>query len=123
MTQRALWVALLIGLGVVYWKYNPAEFSAFPRCPFFVLTGWKCAGCGSQRALHALLNADVATAWAMNPLLVLSLPYVLLGLYFEYLGGKHRFPQWRNTLFGQRTIWFWFWLLIGYAVARNVWHF
>ena len=37
---------------VVYVALDPATCAVFPRCPFYVLTGLKCPGCGSQLALH-----------------------------------------------------------------------
>ena len=43
-----------------------------PPCPLRALTGLYCPGCGSTRTLHALLHGDLATAMAMNPLLVVS---------------------------------------------------
>ena len=33
-----------------------------PGCPFLGLTGWFCPGCGSSRAIRALVSGDVARA-------------------------------------------------------------
>lgn len=52
---------------------------------FLQITGYKCPGCGSQRALHAMLNGDVAAAWHYNAMLVASLPLVVLLLAAEVL--------------------------------------
>lgn len=49
-----------------------------PPCPFLLLSGWYCPGCGSTRALHALLHGDLVRAASMNLLLVGSLPMVPL---------------------------------------------
>lgn len=51
-----------------------AADSMLPPCPLLALTGLYCPGCGSTRALHALLHGDLAQAMAMNPLLVIALP-------------------------------------------------
>lgn len=70
-------VAALIAL---YGSLDPAGHH-FPRCPFLTLTGWQCPGCGSQRAAHALLHGDIASAWHLNAMLVLCLPILsLLGI-------------------------------------------
>jgi hypothetical protein len=37
-------------------------------CPLFALTGLSCPGCGTTRALRALLHGDVMAAFAWNPL-------------------------------------------------------
>lgn len=61
---------------VIFYKYNPANTSFFPKCPFYLLTGYKCPGCGSQRALHYLLHFRIGMAMSYNALFVLSIPLV-----------------------------------------------
>src|SRR4051794_18522002 len=72
-----LLLALVAGaaaaLAVLY-RFDPATAGFFPPCPFRLLTGLRCPGCGSTRALHQLLHGQVGAALALNPLLPLSLP-------------------------------------------------
>lgn len=63
--------------------FDPATAGIFPPCPVHYLTGWYCPGCGSLRALHALLHGDFEQAWAMNPLTVMLLPFLSYGLMSE----------------------------------------
>ena len=67
---------LIIGaLGLIFlYLYNPQDISYFPRCPFLVLTGYKCPGCGTLRAIHALLHFDFVYALQLNPFLIISIP-------------------------------------------------
>jgi hypothetical protein len=65
---------------VMLWRFDPATSGVFPPCPLRYLTGWYCPGCGSLRALHALLHGDLQTAWAMNPLTIILLPFLSYGL-------------------------------------------
>ncbi|MBF6024135.1 DUF2752 domain-containing protein [Lysobacter niastensis] len=71
--------ALVLGAAVVagvalLLVFDPnAGDNPLPRCVFQMVTGLYCPGCGMTRALHALLHGDLATAWAMNPLVVLML--------------------------------------------------
>ena len=67
----------LVAAVAVYFALDPARHP-FPRCMFLTLTGWQCPGCGSQRALHALLHGDIASAWALNPLMLVELPVIAL---------------------------------------------
>jgi hypothetical protein len=60
--------------------FDPATSGVFPPCPLRYLTGWYCPGCGSLRAIHQLLHANVRAAWAMNPLTVILLPFLMYGL-------------------------------------------
>ncbi len=60
--------------------YDPAHSVIFPPCPVRYFTGLYCPGCGSLRALHALLHGDLRQAWTMNPLAVILLPFIAYGL-------------------------------------------
>lgn len=40
------------------------------QCPVHGLTGWWCPGCGSTRAVHALVHGDVALSLTAHPLVV-----------------------------------------------------
>jgi len=65
---------------VLFYVFNPTEHSYFIPCPFKYATGYHCPGCGSQRAIHQLLHGDLATAFWLNPLMVLSLPLIIYSL-------------------------------------------
>lgn len=90
---------------IVYRNYNPYENIYFPKCPFRQLTGLKCPGCGSQRAIHYLLNFDILNAIKENVILVISIPYILIGLAFDTLKKPNvKILKWRKILFGQMAI-------------------
>ncbi len=57
---------------------SPYEPGAYGYCPIRALTGLWCPGCGGLRAVHDLAHLDLAGAWAMNPLVVLAVPVVVL---------------------------------------------
>jgi hypothetical protein len=111
---------LLIIAGSIYFLFSPEESSFFPQCPFHRLTGWDCPGCGSQRAAHHLLHLQIKEAFISNPLLVIAIPYLAVGLYFEYLGGKERFPKARSILFGLKAIIIIFVLIVLFWIGRNI---
>jgi hypothetical protein len=72
----------LAGAAILVAVADPARCSLFPPCPLHFLTGLYCPGCGSLRALHQLLTGNLAGALSLNPLMVLSLPFLAL-LYFR----------------------------------------
>lgn len=123
MTRRsALWAAGAVILAVavaVYALFDPST-APFPRCPFLSLTGLQCPGCGSQRAIHALLHADIAGAWRSNALLVLSLPLVALLLVAQAM--SRRWPRLHNALNSRTVIWTVFVVIIIWWIARNIWN-
>ncbi len=123
MRSRGVW-RLLVGLATavvllaVYYIYDPSRCALFPPCPWYSLTGYQCPGCGSQRALHALLHLRIVEAFYYNPLLVVALPYLATGLIAEYVPGGAR---WRRALFGRRASWVALVVIVGYWVVRNLW--
>src|SRR4028118_1392752 len=71
----ALFVSLsLAALLALAWR-SPQSWG-IPPCPFFYFTGLFCPGCGTLRAVHALLRGDLVRAFGLNPLLILFLPYI-----------------------------------------------
>ncbi len=71
----ALLAGALVYIGLVD-PHNPD--SVFPVCPFRLLTGWNCPGCGTLRMIHDVLHGDLAAAVNDNVLLLVGLP-VLVG--------------------------------------------
>jgi hypothetical protein len=69
--------------------FDPATSGVFPPCPVRYLTGWYCPGCGSLRAVHQLLHGNLRAAWAMNPLTVVLLPFLVYGLAAHVLNELH----------------------------------
>ena len=61
--------------------FDPMQSRWLPKCMFYVLTGWECPGCGSQRMVHALAHGDLASAWNANPFLVCLIPVLALMAY------------------------------------------
>ena len=74
----------------VYATFDPAS-SFFPKCHFYCLTGLKCPGCGSQRALHQLLHFRLGAAFQYNACLVLFIPIILFLLVADAL--RHKYPK------------------------------
>lgn len=80
LRSRRLWIAAAaIGAAAalsIFFVFDPAQHSFFPRCWLHESTGFHCPGCGGQRALHALVNGDIARAFGHNFLIMSALPFV-----------------------------------------------
>jgi hypothetical protein len=77
---------LFAGCGALLLRvFDPATAGLFPPCPLHYFTGLYCPGCGSLRAMHQLLHGNLREAWALNPMAVLLLPFVVYGLTSEAL--------------------------------------
>jgi len=66
-------------MALTFW--NPTGNAFFPKCAFHYVTGLYCPGCGTQRALHHLLHARIATAFHHNAFAMLALPILAVGLW------------------------------------------
>ena len=111
-------VALALAAVAVYYFYDPSTAGFFPRCPFLVLTGYECPGCGSQRALHDLLAGDVASAFAHNALMVASLPVVAVYLSAEAL--RRRCQRFYAAVNSKAVIYVILAVVVAWWVLRNI---
>jgi len=116
------WIAitlLIIGL-FIYGFFDPMSSNFFPKCPFLSFTGYQCPGCGSQRAMHQLLQGNLSTAMQFNPLFVVALPYIFLGVLFEFPFLKNKYPAIQKILFGAKTIYLILGIIIAFWIIRNI---
>lgn len=120
--KKVLILIIIAGIIIfVYKAYNPLNYKYFPKCPFKQITGYKCAGCGSQRAVHYLLNLEVKKAFRENMLLVISIPYLLLGFFIEmYPKPGERLLKWRKRLYGTKAIFVILIIIISFWILRNI---
>ncbi|HXJ85460.1 MAG TPA: DUF2752 domain-containing protein [Candidatus Binatia bacterium] len=111
---------LIATMGVVLlWLFDPAHSHIFPPCPVHYFTGLYCPGCGSLRAIHALLHGDLRQAWAMNALTITMLPLIAYGSASEIHMRFRSRPllairvpaNWIRALFA---------LIVLFGIARNL---
>ncbi len=114
-----VWLGLAAGATFLFF-FNPASPSNqfFPKCPFRLLTGCQCPGCGSTRAFYQLLHLHPVAAFKFNPLTVLTLPFIVygfLGFTKSAITGK---PQ-RRLFIPPFYLWAWLVLMLFFWVFRN----
>jgi hypothetical protein len=67
--------AVAAGVAVLY-SVDPESPGQPFFCIFHAVTGYYCPGCGSMRAMHALLHGDLLAALGFNPMAVCCLPFL-----------------------------------------------
>jgi len=114
-------ITIFVPLVIIYSKLNPENSHLFPKCPFRILTSYECPGCGSQRAIHYLLNLKIGSAFKANALLVFSIPYIILLISAELLKSKSRFfMRFYKLLYRTKAIWTVFLIIVFWWFARNL---
>lgn len=111
---------MLVAVVFMFYTFDPGDMPLFPKCPFLLVTGYECPGCGSQRAVHDLLHLDLKGAFSQNALILFLIPYILLGIYLGFFNGKHRFPRLEKLFFGKWAAIIVVSGIIIYGVLRNV---
>jgi len=86
----APWLALP-SIAALLLRFPPEQYSFYPRCPIYTYLHLQCPGCGTTRALAALLHGHFAEALHLNPLTVLLLPLLMLYLAYSHARGKEPF--------------------------------
>lgn len=112
--------AVLLPIMFLYAKADPEEHAIFPKCLFYSLTGLQCPGCGSQRAIHHLLNGEFAEALRYNALSVIAIPYIVLGAILLCLKepGSHIIKL-RDTLYRGNAVYIVLFIILSFWIIRN----
>jgi hypothetical protein len=112
-------LGLAAAASTVLFAFDPSRAGFYPPCPFLAFTGLYCPGCGTCRALHELLHGRVAEAFGLNPLMVLSIPFLgyLLLPYAAFAVAGKRVPAVSVPALWARVA---LWTILAYWILRNV---
>lgn len=111
----------MAAVGGVLWLSPPGSGVPYPPCPTYAWLGMYCPGCGSTRALSALLHGHLAAAWSYNPALVVAGAPVIAWLAGSALVAavRDRWPTPRRAV-PSVAGWTILALLLAYSVLRNM---
>jgi hypothetical protein len=71
--------------------FPPTQYSFYPQCPFYRSFELLCPGCGTTRAIAALLRGHLYEAFHLNALTTLMLPVACVHafrIYHCHLSGE-----------------------------------
>jgi heme/copper-type cytochrome/quinol oxidase subunit 3 len=119
--SRAAVPLALIGLAATtLLVLPPAHYSFYPQCPIYNTLHLLCPGCGTTRALAALLRGHVKEALRLNALTTLLLPILIvyaISSYRRLLNHQEitwpRLPS--GVLYAVATI------AVIFTIVRNLW--
>jgi Protein of unknown function (DUF2752) len=112
-----IWLTIATA-GVVLFLLEPGKSAFLPACPFRALTGFTCPGCGTTRGLHQLLHGNLGAAFQLNPLMILTLPFLLYAL-LNYTNTVMRGQPIRRNVLPAKYIWGLFGVVLFFWVFRN----
>ena len=121
MTERKTKVIkialILIGIGAVYAAVCLLTGAGVP-CPFHLITGLQCPGCGVSRMFLSLVRLDLASAVRYNGAMLFLLPLMAAtaGRYV-YVYVKYGM---RRDRFADVSVWIMIIVLLVFGVFRNI---
>lgn len=120
--RRLLWPAAAgvaaAGYALVAHVVDPYQAGNYPTCPWLLLTGTFCPGCGTLRATHALTEGNLLEALQRNPLTVAAV--VLMAMGFARWTRRQWKGEQRMTAAPAWLLYGLFWLIMAFWVARNI---
>jgi hypothetical protein len=122
---RPLQVAAgVLAATTVLYVRDPHVSGSYGFCPWNLLTGGYCPGCGALRAVHDLAHGDLLAAASSNLLLVVAVPVALL-LWAVWLRAawRRRPSPLLRTWAGRRrraTLWSLAVVVLAFTVLRNL---
>ncbi|MDR1746022.1 MAG: DUF2752 domain-containing protein [Tannerella sp.] len=114
---------VIIAATVVYFVFDPSLSALFPKCLFLMLTGFKCPGCGSQRAIHQLIHLNIVGALQYNALMTCAIPYILLLFAGKIVQRIRPASTWPYRIQTPAIIMSILVIVIVFWITRNIWGF
>ena len=118
VTYAVIALLAIVSAAVIY-IFDPRVPGLYPVCPFFGFTGYHCVGCGTLRALHSILHADIAGALGYNALAVMVFPFIA----YSYISGASRAFVGRSlpgVFIRHQWIWTLLAVVIAFWIIRNL---
>ncbi len=112
---------MLAGMAVaaLLYRFPPDKYSFYPVCPVYRYLHLYCPGCGSTRALAALLHGRLVEAMHYNPLFVALVPILVVFAAVVYWKAVVRNEiQWPQL--PQPALTFFLAIVAVFTIARNL---
>lgn len=108
---------IVLGAGILYFVFTSVTKIGIP-CPFRLITGFQCPGCGISRMLISLVHLDFVSAYHYNPFILLTSPIILfIIVYSDYRyikTGDGSFGKWNFILMAELAG------LLIFGILRNI---
>ena len=117
---RLSFIIGLLAMAYLYFFFLPIiETKIIFYCPFHMLTGLYCPGCGTLRGLHYLAHGNFLKFINCNPLAFLSIPFLVYSFcvfFYKEITGK----ELKNFFIRPFFIWLLLAIILIFWVLRNI---
>lgn len=113
------YILLFLMVTAYFYFFDPSvDRNFYLPCFFYEITGYKCPGCGSQRAFHEILHLNFFEAFKQNALFVIMIPYILILIYTNFK--REKYQRIRNILLSNKFFFILLIIIILFGVVRNL---
>ena len=112
-------IAALAFATAILLRFPPERYAFYPQCPFHQLFNLQCPGCGTTRALFALLHGDIVAAIHFNAFAAAFFPLAASYAIFTYEKYLKREPI-RPPTFRPATVYAALGITLVFGVIRNL---
>jgi hypothetical protein len=107
-----------LGAAILLHLHDPHKSGAYGYCPFLVLTGLPCPGCGGLRAVNDLTRGEVAAAVSSNLAAVCLVAFLAVS-WLVWTVRRARGRDVPMVVFTTRAAWVVVPLIVVFGVLRN----
>jgi len=118
--RKTVFISLILAGAAILYFFNPENTIWLPKCPFYLLTGFQCPACGTQRAIYHLLHFNLQKAFYYNPFMLISMPYATALVVVTWFNPKGRLDKIKNLCYNSTVVYIYLILIILWWIIRNM---
>ena len=114
-----LFIIMIISACSLLYFFNPGTTLWAPKCSFYLLTGLECPTCGSQRAVHTIMNGEIIKGFAYNPFIIIAIPYAVALISISLVKTRTT-RKIKKIILCRRAIYIYMAIYIAWWIIRNI---
>lgn len=117
-SRKTAFMAVFLLVLVILYLIGGIFFDFFIPCPFRMITGYRCPGCGLSHAAVSLAHFDIQSAFRANALFVPMYAYIIFAAVREFIPSDKKDP--RVEIIGRRIDVVFLVVIVFWWILRNI---